>query len=232
MVKINVATTLGVIGLVNQATAVIVKIMPFGASIVGAPGCWRAILHKKLQGAGITNTDFVGSNKAPDCGFPYDGENEGHAGFLATNIVRDNQLPGWLNAARPDIIMMHLGTNDVSQGKPTQDIIRAYSTLVDQMRASKPNIKILVSQLIPFASDRKFHRTEQGVIDLNKAIVSWAPTKSTQASPITIVDNFSGFNTITDTTDGKHPNDKGNQKLANKFYPPLLEAIKCVSKES
>ncbi|KAF2188177.1 carbohydrate esterase family 3 protein [Zopfia rhizophila CBS 207.26] len=228
MVKINAAVTLGLLGIVNQAAAVTVKIMPFGASIVGAPGCWRAILYKKLQGAGITNTDFVGSNKAPDCGFPYDGENEGHAGFLATGIVKDNQLPGWLNAAKPDVVMMHLGTNDVIQKKPTQDIIKAYSTLVDQMRASKPDIKILVSQLIPI-DPNKFSGAQQGIIDLNEAIVSWAPTKSTRASPITIVDNFSGFNTTTDTTDGEHPNDKGNQKLADKFYPPLSEAIKSVS---
>ncbi|KAF2175414.1 carbohydrate esterase family 3 protein [Zopfia rhizophila CBS 207.26] len=229
MVKIDVATTFGLLGLVSQATAVTVKIMPFGASIVGAPGCWRAILHKKLRGAGITNTDFVGSNKAPDCGFPYDGENEGHPGFLATGIVTDNQLPGWLNAAKPDVIMMHLGTNDIiHQNKPIQDIIGAYSTLVDQMRASKPDIKILVSQLIPIAERSNTFVRGPRIVDLNKAIVSWAPTKSTQASPITIVDNFTGFNVATDTTDGEHPNDKGNQKLADKFYPPLLEAIKSV----
>ena len=68
-----------------------------------------------------------------------------------------------------------------------------------------------------------------GIIDLNKAIVAWGPTKSTKESPITIVDNFTGFNTTTDTTDGEHPNDKGNQKLADKFFQPLTDAIKSVS---
>jgi hypothetical protein len=37
MVKLAAITTLGLIGLVGQAAAVTVKIMPFGASIVGAP---------------------------------------------------------------------------------------------------------------------------------------------------------------------------------------------------
>lgn len=40
---------------------------------------------------------------------------------------------------------MHLGTNDVLQKKPSGDIIKAYSTLVDQMRASKSSMRILVS---------------------------------------------------------------------------------------
>ncbi|KAF2473945.1 SGNH hydrolase [Lindgomyces ingoldianus] len=228
MVKLNPLAALGFLGLASQAAAVTVKIMPFGASIVGAPGCWRAVLWKKLQGAGITNTDFVGSNKAPDCGFPYDGENEGHAGFQATGIVTDNQLPGWLNAAKPDVMMIHLGTNDVIQKKSITDIMRAYSTLVDQMRASKPSMKIIVSQLIPI-DPSKFAGAQQGIIDLNKAIVQWAPTKSTKESSIVVVDNFTGFNVTTDTVDGEHPNDKGNQKLADKFYQPLVDAIRSVS---
>ncbi|ORY09648.1 SGNH hydrolase-type esterase domain-containing protein [Clohesyomyces aquaticus] len=228
MVKITPLAAIGLVGLAGQAAAATVKIMPFGASIVGAPGCWRAILWKKLQGAGITNTDFVGSQKATDCGFPYDGENEGHAGFQATGIVADNQLPGWLSAAKPDIMMIHLGTNDVIQRKSTADTINAYSTLVDQMRASKPTMKILFSQLIPI-DPKKFSGAQQGIIDLNKAIATWAPTKSTSQSPIVVIDNFTGFNVTTDTVDGEHPNDSGNQKLANKFYQPLVNAIKSVS---
>jgi hypothetical protein len=37
MVKLAAITALGLIGLAGQAAAVTVKIMPFGASIVGAP---------------------------------------------------------------------------------------------------------------------------------------------------------------------------------------------------
>jgi hypothetical protein len=41
-------------------------------------GCWRAYLWQKLQQANIKNTDFVGTLAGQGCGFPYDGENEGH----------------------------------------------------------------------------------------------------------------------------------------------------------
>ncbi|HEX9538845.1 MAG TPA: hypothetical protein VGA04_11820, partial [Streptosporangiaceae bacterium] len=93
-----------------------VKIMPLGDSITGSPGCWRALLWNMLQNAGYTNIHFVGTLPPQGCGIPYDGNNEGHGGALATGIVSQNLLPGWLAATNPDIVMMHLGTNDVWNG--------------------------------------------------------------------------------------------------------------------
>lgn len=87
----------------------------------------------------------MGSLPAPGCGFTYDGENEGHGGFLASGIASDNQLPGWLDSAQPDIVMMHLGTNDVWSDLGTDVITDAFTTLVDQMRENNPAMTILVS---------------------------------------------------------------------------------------
>jgi len=88
----------------------------------------------------------VGTLPGPGCGFPYDGDNEGHSGFLATHIVANNQLPGWLAVTQPEIVMMHLGTNDIWGAHETGEIIAAFSTLVDQMRESRKTMKILVSE--------------------------------------------------------------------------------------
>ena len=45
---------------------------------------------------------------------------------------------------------MHLGTNDMwGNFIPTSSIIAAYGTLVDQMRANNPNMKVIVAQIIP-----------------------------------------------------------------------------------
>src|SRR5258708_10892208 len=112
-----------------------VKIMPLGDSITGSPGCWRALLWNQLQTTGYTDINLVGTQPPQGCGIPYDGDNEGHGGALATNIVSLNELPGWLSATSPDIVMMHLGTNDVWSGLSTSTILAAYSTLLQQMRA-------------------------------------------------------------------------------------------------
>ena len=50
--------------------------------------------------------DSSGTLPGQGCGFTYDGENEGHGGYLATNIASQNQLPPWLSATKPDIVIM------------------------------------------------------------------------------------------------------------------------------
>ncbi|KAJ4403498.1 hypothetical protein N0V91_006551 [Didymella pomorum] len=203
----------------------IVKIMALGDSITGSPGCWRAYLWQKLQQAGIKNTDFVGTLPAQGCGFTYDGENEGHGGYLAINIANQDLLPGWLSSTKPDVVVMHLGTNDVWNNKSPATITFAFSKLVDQMRASKPTMKILVAKIIPM-NPSGCSECGQRVINLNNAIATWAPSKSTSASPITVVDVWTGFNTATMTSDGVHPNDAGTKVLGNSWYSAVAAAIK------
>jgi len=208
----------------EAAAAGPVRVMPLGDSITGSPGCWRALLWNQLRNAGYQDIDFVGTLPAPGCGVAYDGDNEGHGGFLATNIANQNQLPGWLGATHPDIVVMHLGTNDVWNNVPAVTILAAYSTLVDQMRASNPNMKILVAQIIPMNASN-CAECGQRVVTLNAAIPAWAAGLTTAASPNTVVDQWTGFDTATDTYDGVHPNDAGNQKIAARWYPYVSAAI-------
>ena len=201
-----------------------VRIMPLGDSITGSPGCWRALLWNRLQDAGYTNIDFVGTLPPQGCGIPYDGDNEGHGGYLATNIAAQNLLPGWLSATHPDIVIMHLGTNDVWSDIAPATILAAFSTLVDQMRADNPAMKILVAQILPM-NPSNCPQCAQRVVDFNAAIPAWAAAKSTAQSPITVVDQWTGFDTATDTIDGVHPNDSGNQKIAARWFGPLTQAL-------
>jgi lysophospholipase L1-like esterase len=176
------------------------------------------------------------------CGFQYDGENEGHVrfqlllcatigsqlqgGFLAVNIANQNQLPGWLSSTKPDIVMMHLGTNDVWSNRSPQEITTAFSKLVDQMRASKPTMKILAAKIIPM-NPSNCAECGPRVVALNNVIQTWAASKTTTNSPITVVDAWTGFNTNTMTGDGVHPNDTGNKQLADTWFQPLADAIRA-----
>ncbi|KUL41719.1 cellulose binding domain-containing protein [Actinoplanes awajinensis] len=197
------------------------KIMALGDSITGSPGCWRALLWQKLPAEQV---DFVGTLPGQGCGFAYDGENEGHGGYLVTNVASQNQLVGWLAATGPDVVLMHFGTNDVWSNLPTATILSAYTTLVGQMRAANPAMKILVAQIIPM-NPSTCAECAQRVVTLNAAIPAWAAGLTTTASPITVVDQWTGFDTATDTYDGVHPNDAGNVKIANRWYPALDAAL-------
>ena len=202
-----------------------VRIMPLGDSITGSPGCWRALLWNELQDTGYTDIDFVGTLGPQGCGVPYDGDNEGHGGALVTNVANQNQLPGWLSATNPDVVLMHFGTNDVWSGRSTGQILAAYDTLVDQMRANNPGMQVLVAQIIPMDPNRSCPQCGDRVEALNAAIPGWAAGKSTQQSPITVVDQWTGYSAVTDTYDGVHPNESGIQKIADRWYPALAAVL-------
>ena len=141
---IPIAAVVGITAAQNAT----VRYMPFGDSITEIT-CWRGLLWQQFQSADLTNVNFVGSNDDQNpAGCPvsnYDENNEGHSGFEAVNIANQNQLVGWLRQNPADVITMHLGTNDVAFGQSTSNILAAFTTLVEQMRASNANMKIIVS---------------------------------------------------------------------------------------
>jgi len=183
-----------------------------------------AVLWGKLQSTEWASVDWVGSGKGENSckDTKYDRDNEGHSGFLAINIANNKQLVGWLQKNPADVITMHLGTNDiVQQNKPVDQIIAAFTTLVDVMRASNPKMKIVVAQIIPIGIG-SFNTKIQ---DLNKAIIPWATKMNSTSSPIWIVDQNTGFSGSGDLRDGVHPNASGDKKMAAVWEPALVHAF-------
>jgi lysophospholipase L1-like esterase len=228
-----IAAALAAAGLVlappaQSAAAAPIRIMPLGDSITAGPGCWRAKLWHRLQTTGYTGIDFVGGvSDGGGCnpGYAYDFDHEGHGGYSATGIADNNQLPPWLAAARPDVVLMHLGTNDMWGGYiPLATKLTAFTKLVGQMRANNPNVKIVVAQIIPMAASA-CATCPADVIALNNALPAWAAGLTTTQSPITLADLWTGFDAVADTGDGVHPNDAGFQKMADRWYPAVVKAL-------
>ncbi|MEV0649575.1 cellulose binding domain-containing protein [Phytomonospora sp. NPDC050363] len=203
-----------------------VRVMPLGDSITAGPGCWRALLWDRLRTGGHTDVDFVGGvadGGGCNYGFGYDGDHEGHSGLAATTLASNGQLPSWLAAARPDVVVMHLGTNDMWGGWiPTDDVVGAFTTLVGQMRAHNPAMRIVVAQIIPMHG---CDTCPADAVALNERIPAWAAGLTTAASPITVVDQWSGFDVAADTYDGVHPTDSGFRKMADRFHPAVAAAL-------
>ncbi|MET8579023.1 GDSL-type esterase/lipase family protein [Streptomyces sp. NPDC005012] len=201
-----------------------VRVMPLGDSITGSPGCWRAVLWNRLRDAGYTDVDFVGTLGPQGCGQAYDGDNEGHGGELVTNTAAQNLLPARLAATRPDIVVMHFGTNDVWSNIAPDRILAAYTKLVEQMRASNPDMRVLVAQIIPM-NPSTCTECARRAVELNARIPAWAQATTTSRSPVTVVDQWTGFSTATDTYDGVHPNAAGDAKIAARWYPALAALL-------
>ncbi|MGW0519261.1 SGNH/GDSL hydrolase family protein [Crossiella sp. NPDC003009] len=224
----RVAVILLTLGLVIAVAWVLppaqVRIMPLGDSITGGPGCWRAVLWHRLRSGGRSDVDFVGPRTGGGCPLTYDRDHAGYSGYQAARIAREDLLPSWLAVARPHIVLMHLGTNDLWHGAGTDAVLAAYAKLVGQLRARDPDVRILLAQIIPMRAIG-CDPCAQRVLALNGAIPRWAAQRSTARSPITVVDQWTGFDAATDTIDGVHPNDAGFRKMADRWLPAVTEAL-------
>ncbi|KAH6613636.1 carbohydrate esterase family 3 protein [Chaetomium sp. MPI-SDFR-AT-0129] len=200
------------------------KIMPLGDSITEIT-CWRALVWDQLAEAGYADqVQYVGSqNSNPQNCQPatanWDQHHEGHSGWLAIDIA-NNYLTNWLKSTPADIVMFMLGTNDVFQGHGTDDIIAAYTKMVQIIRASNPNTKIIVDLVIPLGVG-----SNAGIQALNARIPDWAAGLNSEESPIVIADCNTGFPT-SDLRDGVHPNLEGDKIIASKVGPLLLDYVK------
>jgi hypothetical protein len=215
-------------GLVASASAQKVKVMLLGDSITEIT-CWRPLVWNQITSAGLANSvDFVGSmsNIQGKCSRPsgFDVNHEGHSGWQAYDIARNN-IAGWVQSTKPDIVQWMLGTNDVNIGKRNvQTILDSYTTILGAIRAANPRAKIIIDKMIPTSW------SDATIEAVNSAIPGWAQQRSTAQSPIVVADcsRAGGYTNAMLEGDGVHPNAAGDQHLAGKIGPPLIQFIKDV----
>lgn len=217
--------------------------MAIGDSVTRAT-CFRALLWQQLTAAYPDRFDFVGT-LASDSGCTpanYDRDNQAYSSSLITEIVAGvtnartcdpnpcpalSDLQAAFTAVPPDVVLMHFGTNDVWNGKPSTEILSAYSSVLDALRAASPNVRVLVAQIIPMnvtettCAGCTCASCPTAITTLNAEIATWAAAQSTPASPVIVVDQWTGFDPTTDTGDGVHPNAAGSQKMADAWFAAL-----------
>ncbi|KAB5542567.1 SGNH hydrolase [Coniochaeta sp. 2T2.1] len=206
----------------ERQTAQKLRIMPLGDSITEIT-CWRALVWDQIADAKYADqVQYVGSqNSNPQKCTPktanWDQHHEGHSGWLAIDIA-NNYLTNWLQKTPADIVMFMLGTNDVTRGHSTTEIMAAYTKMVNIMRAANPKMKIIVDLVIPLSF------SNSAIQAINAAIPAWAKGLNTTDSPIVIADCNTGFSTSM-LRDGVHPNLDGDKVIASRVGPLLLNYI-------
>jgi len=218
------------------------KIISVGDSITRAT-CWRAKLWQILNTSHGGHFDLVGTLKSDNgCNVSgYDQDNQGYSSSLLTEVVAGvtnartcdpscptlNDFATAFMTTKPDVALIHYGTNDVWNGKATSDITAGYGQLVDKLRAANPNVKVFVAKIIPMnvtdstCGGCSCSGCPTAIPALNSAIDAWVATKTSADSPVVAVDQFTGFDATADTRDGVHPNDSGSAKMAAKWAAAL-----------
>ena len=221
------------------------KIMPLGNSITQGNmehPSYRYRLWKKLIDAEV-DFEFVGSHNENQGGIPalpaYKGKtfsnvNEGHWGWNADQILNGNrdqpskgELRKWLKKYQPDVVLMHLGTNDMFRNHDLDETVAELREVVRQIRAEAPQVTILMAKLIPAYSQAAGEQAVNNINRLNQRIPLLVQELNSLQSPVILVDQNTGFDPATgvDTWDGIHPNASGEEKMAQVWFEALLNGI-------
>ena len=203
-----------------------VRILPLGDSITrGTNDAWsyREQLALTLD-SDMCTYDMVGTQHGADTPLPptggaFDRDHEGHGGFRTDQI--DNEINSYLAGNVPDVVLLHLGTNDVGQGADLNAGKESMRSIITKIRAVNPDVKIFLAQIIPRAP-----AFDTAIIDYNVLMAELASEEDTAQSPVFLVDQHTGFdNSIHNQADQLHPNDAGDALVASVWFSALQPEI-------
>ncbi|MBN1491368.1 MAG: hypothetical protein JXA69_15750 [Phycisphaerae bacterium] len=204
----------------------VTRIMPLGDSItVGlydspVEGGYRGPLYASLVNAGHV-FDLAGSQNTWSGAIP-DPNHEGHSGYEA-ELIRDG-VTDWLNLNPPDIILLHIGTNDVSWNDPNSTITTEIGQILDNIdafEAAHDKVITVVLARIINRNDSKSATTTA----LNVAIATMAAARIAAGDRIVVVDQESALSYPADLHDTVHPNHSGYGKMATVWYNALIPLL-------
>jgi acyl-CoA thioesterase I len=188
---------------------------------------YRLPLQQLLAKEGIP-FDFIGSRKSglhADAIWPpvndemdFDPDHEGYYG-KKTRYVSEQVMLHWDEHGQvPDIVLIHLGTNDQKSLDYHADIFQPLRSLILFLRKKNPSVVILLGHL-------NFNQNENA-LKIRDEVNNLALLMDSSESPVKTVDHYEGWNEdpsklYTDTFDWAHPNLKGQEKMARKWFEAM-----------
>jgi lysophospholipase L1-like esterase len=191
------------------------RVMPLGDSITEGVGMtggggYRVGLWQRLAQNGYT-TDFVGSGfNGP--GSLGDHDHEGHSGWRIDQI--DANVVNWVRTYQPRTVLLHIGTNDITQNRDLANAPARLASVVDKITSTSPQTDVFVATLIPVSF------ADAQVRAYNSAIPGLVQSRATAGKKVHLVDMYRAVSTA-DLPDGVHPNAAGYDKMAAAWFAAL-----------
>ncbi|HXX79583.1 MAG TPA: SGNH/GDSL hydrolase family protein [Ktedonobacteraceae bacterium] len=201
--------------------SITIKIMPLGDSITYGAGSstgggYRLPLWNGLKERGFS-IDFVGSVQTGPPGF--DRENEGHPGWEINQIAV--KVVNWLITYRPNIILLHIGTNDIFKNDNPAQAPARLSRLLNLITTTLPGATVIVAQIIPLSRSARLNAE---VVAYNATIPRIVQIDVARGKHVQYVDMYHAV-PPTMLTDQIHPNDVGYFLMANVWLRALLPLL-------
>ena len=205
-------------GAASAQVGVALRLMPMGDSITAGyqsstGNGYRGPLFNQLAGQ-VGTLDFVGSQIDGTMTEP---SNEGHYGYKIADIA--GLATGVVQSYRPNIILLHIGSNDLNTTHAVGNTPQQLASLIDQIVAAEPDATLLVAQLIP----SQYPATESAIEDYNAQIPAIVQARAAKGEHVAVVsmDNLPA----SDYADTLHPNDAGYAQMAANWDAGIQGAI-------
>jgi lysophospholipase L1-like esterase len=208
------------------------KILPLGDSITHGYASsddagYRSQLFKLVLAANqkATFTGSLANGPTQVSGQTFPRNHEGHDGWGISEVNPNSGGSAGLttviptpafsgsSGGTPNIILLHIGTNDQGTYSATQ-MESDLRGLLDKITAAAPDALVVVAQIIPLG-----YGTNAVIKAYDQAIPGIVQAEVAAGKHVAVVDMYTGFNTSTMIgSDSVHPNDSGYQFMANRWY--------------
>jgi lysophospholipase L1-like esterase len=205
----------------HKTASGVVRIMPLGDSITAGVGSsykggYRVALWNDCM-AYHFHVIFVGSQ--------YDGptsladrNNEGHPGWRIDQI--STHVVAWLQTYQPQIVLLHIGSNDIIQHRNVSDAPARLHFLLEQITTTLPGATVIVAQITPLGNPL----LNAEVIAYNRTIPQIVGLMEAQGKHVEYVDMYHAV-PASDLADGIHPNNAGYALMAGVWFRALQPII-------
>ena len=241
-----------------------VRVLALGDSITQGTKGQKSYRHPLIMGIGDAlgcSYEMVGSrdqnNATNDVQPDFVSYHEGYSGHRADWFTEGRASPSnpgidaIMDAETPDIVLIHLGSNDMRNGFPvgtnpigpndynpngSGSTIAELDQLVTQIWSKNANAELFVANLIPWYGTAPNSNVTADVQDLGDEIETWISTENNPR--LHLVDVRSGYDQgytpgasthprmISDLV---HPNSDGEAHIADAFLAAIEQASICAS---
>ncbi|KAK2624752.1 hypothetical protein QTJ16_005945 [Diplocarpon rosae] len=197
------------------------SIITIGASIAKGYGStdgngFRSGVKSILTSAGNRVT-MVGTQRS---GTMPNNDHEAYEGLRIDEVTAKVKANLATLKPSPNIAIIHLGSNDISQNYATSTMHQRLSSLLDYICQTLPNARIVVSTLLPHT------KIEDGALKYNANLRAVVNSQRQRGRHVYLADVHTPELTPGDMHDTIHPNNNGYAKMARIYAKAIQDALR------
>lgn len=223
-------------GSTARARAGVVRIMPAGDSLTRGTiglardnGGYRGPLWARLARSGRA-ADFVGAARSGPAAI--DRDHESWDGITIDELAA--RLRADLPQHDPEIILLHVGTNDVIQ-RASPDVMHGrWGALLDGVAARAPRARLVVATLAGVRAANAYRVSPESITAANARLRQLVADRAARGQKVQLVDMQArvGKAAADFADDGLHPSDRGHAEMAEVWWQALDQLLPAAAATS